>query len=480
MSSPKEIDDMTVVQLREQLKKLTLKTSGNKAELQERLRSSVSKKKSSPKVSPTERVLPPNVLQNIMEHADLNTAATFSMVDKRHRTVLQRNLKKHPEYMVELNLSNIFDYKGVYLTPNGKKIITIGYYQIYIWDTQTGELLHTITVPHDNEFACPTSATSIISPNGKILAQCVKSRAYLDTPLLELWLWSLEDYSLIRKVNIINHTYNPNILTFSPDSKKVIICDSDLGGTPKMSTFDVSTGDLVHQLPLKSSLASIVFSPSGKFLVLFGRTILVIDLKTMTVHYEIPPPPSRRRSEPPFHVRMKFIPNKDILIVGSTTHSLKGQDIIAHDLVEKTIIYTLENNTRIKNIDFTHGDLFDISSDGILATIHKDNVSIELRDAITGELKRIFKPEVLNKKQFIIGSLVFSPNDPNILVYNVQDIMYATLKGHIALHDIKKQEIVRKIFIKESRHINKLEIVGNVLMALTYGQIYVFPYLFKK
>jgi len=67
-SETKDVDKMTVAQLKEQLKKLSLKTNGNKPELQERLKSSVSKKKSSPKASSKEHTLPPNVLENIMQH----------------------------------------------------------------------------------------------------------------------------------------------------------------------------------------------------------------------------------------------------------------------------------------------------------------------------------------------------------------------------------------------------------------------------
>lgn len=487
-SETKDVDKMTVAQLKEQLKKLSLKTNGNKPELQERLKSSVSKKKSSPKASSKEHTLPPNVLENIMQHVNLKTAANLSMVDKRHHTVLQSDLKKHPEYKVRLNLEPTTDYKKPFLTPNGKKLITTGYYNMKIWDTQTGELLHTFTLPETQEFITLSYGGSLISSNGKILAHCVKNRinrfSNVNDRMLELWLWNLEDYSLIRKVNIGNDIYDPNLLVFSPDSKTLVISERGRREDFKISFINVSTGTIDHQLVIKSNVLDMAFSPSGRFLALFEETIQVIDMVNMRLHYEISPPPysQRRRTEPPFHIRMKFVPKHDILVVATSNLKLSAQTIKAHDLVNKTVLYTLEDNTRLTNGDLNHGDLFDVSTDGILATIHKDNVSIELHNAMTGELTTIIKPQVFEKKVVDICSILFNPNNPDILVYSDRDIKWGGFKEPrtITLYDIKKQEIIRQIVLKEVWDIEKLQGSDNLLMALTTRAIYIWPYLFQK
>jgi len=46
--------------------------------------------------------------------------------------------------------------------------------------------------------------------------------------------------------------------------------------------------------------------------------------------------------------------------------------------------------------------------------------------------------------------------------------------------NIKKQEIIRQIVLKEVWDIEKLQGSDNLLMALTTRAIYIWPYLFQK
>ncbi|MBX3085624.1 MAG: TIR domain-containing protein [Anaerolineae bacterium] len=195
------------------------------------------------------------------------------------------------------------------LSPDGKTLAAsyTGTQVVDLWDVESGKLLHEITNPTDNVYMVD------ISPDNRYLATISPSNA--------VRLWDIASGQMVEELVSITTHYSG--IMFSPDNRGLWIAVDDetlglfevpsmkalmtlpskaipnfvlkLGISPDGNVIvdangvmnNLVTGEKTQLVPVKTSLASIVFSPDGQLVAAIGGTardaIHVWNVKTHEV-----------------------------------------------------------------------------------------------------------------------------------------------------------------------------------------------------
>jgi len=144
-------------------------------------------------------------------------------------------------------------YRGpLAFSSDGKELISASSNgMVHYWETATGKPLRSFRT------LSWAAADIKLSPDRKLLAASA-----LFTPAT-LGLWDTATGKLIRRLEVPAGS-KPFRLAFSPDGKTLVS-----GGGPdnKVCFWEVSTGRLLRELPLNTSIQVLDFSPDGKTLV---------------------------------------------------------------------------------------------------------------------------------------------------------------------------------------------------------------------
>jgi WD40 repeat protein len=95
-------------------------------------------------------------------------------------------------------------------------------------------------------------ANLALSPDGKLLAVEQASGS------IELWEWQGR-----RHVSTLTNHGFPPVMAFSPDGTFIAAANSDHAGKPVISFWDVAARRIVRDLPQRSAVTSLGFSPYG-------------------------------------------------------------------------------------------------------------------------------------------------------------------------------------------------------------------------
>ncbi len=138
-------------------------------------------------------------------------------------------------------------YGSVTFSPDSKTVASeYPYSDIYIWDTNTGKILHTLTGRTGS-----TVDSVEFSPDGKKIASGDSDGT--------LKFWDAETGEHIRTIR--GHRRDVNSVAFSPDGKKIASSSND--GTLKF--WDAETGEHIRTIRGHTIfIESIAFSPDGK------------------------------------------------------------------------------------------------------------------------------------------------------------------------------------------------------------------------
>jgi WD40 repeat protein len=96
-------------------------------------------------------------------------------------------------------------WKGIYelaFSPNGKKVATVNTnYEVKLWDVETGQLIISLTDPSNEKMEGYEDASFTFSPDGRLLLLASKGN---------VWIWDVEKGQLL-------HTIPGYSASFSPD-----------------------------------------------------------------------------------------------------------------------------------------------------------------------------------------------------------------------------------------------------------------------
>ncbi len=153
--------------------------------------------------------------------------------------------------------------KSATFSPDGKMLLTAGESgTAKILEAETGKLLHTLKDKYSG------STKAIFSPDGKLVACSVYEIAYL---------WEVNSGQLLHKYN--GHKGKIKSIFFSSDGEKIITSSED--STTRL--WSTATGKLVFSLPVNSSLIEIsAISNEGKFIATGSNDGQVNVYKTAT------------------------------------------------------------------------------------------------------------------------------------------------------------------------------------------------------
>ena len=148
-------------------------------------------------------------------------------------------------------------------SPDGKTLVTISDYRLYLWDVETGSLRHTVTERYDsgtNYSQRFNKKLYCFSPDSTILA-------VFGYPATRLW--DVETGSL--RHSFVGQNYNYNLsMSFSPDGKTFAAAGIDGSVGNQIRFWDVETGIFLRSIEVDRSASadehviSMAFSPDGK------------------------------------------------------------------------------------------------------------------------------------------------------------------------------------------------------------------------
>jgi WD40 repeat protein len=157
----------------------------------------------------------------------------------------------------------LFDLEGhsgyveVEYSQDGSRLVSYDWPdgRIIVWDTTTGEAIHTIETGEEiNDHA--------LSPDGSQVALAIPSGGVTD-----IQLWSLDELPLAEgQAPMVTLTGQPNVifvLAYSPAGSLIASASGD--GTARI--WDIATGQQLMVLPHASRVRTVVFHPGGKQLL---------------------------------------------------------------------------------------------------------------------------------------------------------------------------------------------------------------------
>jgi WD40 repeat protein len=135
-----------------------------------------------------------------------------------------------------------------------------GRYRLGVIDTQMGEIQWVTTI-HQKEISIPTLHRVAVSEDGKYLAGAGGTRGggllHLADVNEKKVVW--EKVPRGEEVPVGEWTVNFNDLCFSPDTKYIYV-----GGNVGVFCFEVSTGKILSQWPIRGQCMSVDVSPNGR------------------------------------------------------------------------------------------------------------------------------------------------------------------------------------------------------------------------
>lgn len=268
---------------------------------------------------------------------------------------------------------------GVFITPDGKTLVSSNSNEILLWDLSNGKLTATLS----GHLAGIWSLG--LSPNGKMIASGSEDKT--------VKLWNLETRELI--CTLAKRADPIHSVAFSPDGK-ILACGgfnpykSPEGKTRSIYLWNPDTGELISTLSGHSlRIDSLAFSPDNRILVShsYDKTIKIWNLETGERSHTI-----TTNSE--YTGTVAITPDGQNL-VSSGAGGIKIWDLATGELLR---IFAKSN---IVSEDL-HIRTFAISSDG-KTVASDDHTSILIWDFDTGE--------IIHTQEFLWPiSIAFSPN----------------------------------------------------------------------
>ena len=191
-------------------------------------------------------------------------------------------------------------------SPDGQTILTGNADKsAYLWDTQTGKLLHTL--PGDDNLV-----QVVYAPDGKTV---------LTHSIRWLNLWDTQTGKLMYSLNV-----GADAATYSPDSKTVVV---DVSNSRDIELWDIETGQILNALKSPTSPSPIrlymVYSPDGKTVLINSNddSNAVWDLRTERVVFN---------AKVDF-ATAAYAPDSKSLLIASRDGSVKVWDIQSGQLL---------------------------------------------------------------------------------------------------------------------------------------------------
>ncbi|HEX8597106.1 MAG TPA: hypothetical protein VF952_01155 [Chloroflexia bacterium] len=216
-----------------------------------------------------------------------------------------RTLSGHSNWVAQIAFS-----------PDGSILATASWDRtVQLWRADTGAVL--LTLELKDEYGLLPITHMAYSPDGKMLA--VISRGTVDRAI---WLWRVEDGSLVRKVDAFS-----NALAFSPDSTTLVATNQygDLTFT------DITTGNLTRTIDMHGAAPWQVWvSPDGKQIAAYsGKVLYILAADTGATIKEI-------EIIEPFSLPAGISPNWEYFTASGST--LEGQQLAVWGIRDGTLI----------------------------------------------------------------------------------------------------------------------------------------------
>ena len=318
-------------------------------------------------------------------------------------------------------------------SPDGKTLVTISDYRLYLWDVETGSLRHTVTERYDsgtNYSQRFSNKLYCFSPDSAILA-------VFGYPATRLW--DVETGSL--RHSFVGENYNHNLsMSFSPDGKTFAAAGIDGSVGNQIRFWDVETGTFLRSIEVDRSASadehviSMAFSPDGKrfaaahagghislWSALSGLPLRVIDEVTNSI-------------APSIAIRLVFSPD--------------GKTLAGHMEDGTLRLWNVETATHFHTIAYMPLWItsMSFSPDGktfaIGSGLHTGFVS--LWDTETGTLLRSFTVGKGATATTAVESVAFSP-DGNTLATGARD-------NTLLLWDVKTASLLRSFPPQANTH----------------------------
>lgn len=187
---------------------------------------------------------------------------------------------------IELNAASDMDFSARSFSPDGSQLATASYpyydNMIMIWDTNTGELIKTLS-PRSNDGVDP-DASSILafSSDGK---KIVSGYSHFSSSGFEVW-----DVETGRKLFTLDEDGYTPYFSFSLDGQSLASTSDIYSGRSSnryITLWDVNTGNLVENNLLvqgSSTTNGILFSPDGKQLAIAeDSTVILLEVNTLNI-----------------------------------------------------------------------------------------------------------------------------------------------------------------------------------------------------
>ncbi|MEQ1718503.1 MAG: WD40 repeat domain-containing protein [Hyphomicrobium sp.] len=143
--------------------------------------------------------------------------------------------------------SSIYSVDTLAFLSNSRQIVSGGYDEVRLWDTETGKEVRTLKTP---------GSAVAVSPNGRLIATGGRDN------LVRIW-----DAMTGKEVrSLIGHTGSVNALSFHPNNKNVISAGSD----GAVLYWDVGQDREVMAFRASGSFDSLALAPDGKRVVAAG------------------------------------------------------------------------------------------------------------------------------------------------------------------------------------------------------------------
>ncbi len=295
---------------------------------------------------------------------------------------------------------------GVVFSPDSKVLATVGWSEVCFWDTATGRALGR-TKGEGQSFG-PAIA---FSPDGKTLAASERYSAAIH-------LWDVPSGKM--KLQADGHTNRPHVPAFSPDGKRVAT-SSPMDGI--IFIWDPATGEPRFRIHQGDEAGICAFSADGRTLYsLHGNRLSFFDTSNgRELHVLKMEDPQRRPKMSPFGMGLHVSDDGARLIVVSDLIGNIGYSS------SEMLVSGWDTSTRKQLFQYTHpgrefGYAFSTGDRMLAAHPSRSRVDVQasgplrLEDAQTGELRFTF-PTLKGQT----WPLAFSPDDRLLASNNVNE-----------------------------------------------------------